>query len=183
MTSHDIVIAVFDDHREADVAVRKLIDGRFQMKNFSVIGKGYHTEEKIVGFYTIGDRMRVWGRYGAFWGGLWGLLIGGVFLTVPVLGSVVVLGHLAAMVVSAIEGAVVVGSLSALGAALVNAGLPKEHVVHYEAAIKADGFLVIGHGSTGEMTRAKSILASHNPSRLDLHTGVTPVDQPAATAI
>jgi hypothetical protein len=46
-TPYDVVIAAFDDHRNADATVRKL--SGFDMKNFSVVGKGYHTEEKIVG--------------------------------------------------------------------------------------------------------------------------------------
>ena len=105
MIPYDVVIAVFDDHHQADAAVRKLIDSGFDMKSFSVVGKGFHAEEKIVGLYTIGDRMKMWGKYGAFWGGLWGLLMGGVFLTIPVFGPIVVLGHLASVIVSVVEGA------------------------------------------------------------------------------
>jgi hypothetical protein len=175
MTAYDIVIATFDDHSKADAAVRKLIDSGFNMKNFSVVGKGFHTEEKIIGFYNTGERMKLWGKFGAFWGGLWGLLFGGVFLAVPVIGPVVVLGHLAVMVVSMIEGAVLVGGLTALGAALFSYGIPKDSVVKYEAAVKADGFLVVGHGPADEMARAKAILQTSEPTGLDLHEGVTPV--------
>jgi len=179
MTPYDIVIATFDDHLKADAAVRKLIDGGFDMKNFSVVGKGYHSEEKIIGFYNMGDRMKLWGKYGALWGGLWGLLFGGVFLALPVIGPVVVLGHLAVVVVSlvegVVEGAVVVGGLSALGAALFNYGVPKDSVIRYEAAVKADGFIVVAHGPADEMARAKAVLQSSDPARLDLHEGVTPV--------
>lgn len=46
------------------------------MKKLSVVGKDYHTEENVVGFYTAGDRMKFWGKLGAFWGGLWGILFG-----------------------------------------------------------------------------------------------------------
>jgi uncharacterized membrane protein len=65
------------------------------LKNLSIVGKGYHTEEKVVGFYTAGDRVKFWGKRGAFWGGLWGLFFGGLFLSIPVVGDVVVLGYLA----------------------------------------------------------------------------------------
>lgn len=40
----------------------------------SAVGTGYHSEEGIIRFYNTGDRVRIWGKYGAFWGGLWGLL-------------------------------------------------------------------------------------------------------------
>ena len=49
------------------------------MKNLSVVGKGYHTDEKVVGFYNTGDRIKFWGTRGAFWGGFWGLFFGGLF--------------------------------------------------------------------------------------------------------
>jgi hypothetical protein len=168
----DTVIAVFDDHLAADAAVGKLIDGGFDLQHFSVVGKGYHTDEEVVGFYNTGDRMKFWGKYGAFWGGLWGLFLGGLFLTLPAIGPVVVLGSLAALVVSAIEGAVVAGGLSALGAALVTIGIPGDSVIKYETALKADNFLMVAHGAADEMTRAKAIIETTGPTRIDLQERV-----------
>ncbi|HLX79768.1 MAG TPA: DUF1269 domain-containing protein, partial [Burkholderiales bacterium] len=127
------------------------------------------SDEKAIGFFNVGDRVKFWGKRGAFWGGLWGWFFGGVFLTIPVVGHVVVLGYLAAIVISAIEGAVVVGGLSALGAALYSSGIPKDSVVEYETAVIADGFLVTAHGPAEEMARAKAILGTLKPSRVDLH--------------
>ncbi|MEP7063010.1 MAG: general stress protein [Betaproteobacteria bacterium] len=169
MTERNAVIAVFADHQSAESAVKKLADAGIDMKHLSVVGKGYHTDEKVVGFYNAGDRVKFWGKRGAFWGGLWGWLFGGVFMFIPVIGHVVVLGYLATLVISAIEGAVVVGGLSALGAALYSSGIPKNSVVAYETAIKADQFLVTAHGSTDEMARAKKILDTLKPSRVDHH--------------
>ena len=108
MEAADTVIAVFADHQAAETAVKKLTADGFEMKNLSVVGKGYHTEEKVVGFYNVGDRVKFWGKLGAFWGGLWGLFFGGLFMAIPVVGHVIVLGYLAAMAVSAVESAVVV---------------------------------------------------------------------------
>jgi hypothetical protein len=146
----DAVVAVFPHHQDAEVAVRKLAGDGFDMTHFSIVGKGYHTEEKVVGFYNAGDRIKLWGKNGAFWGGLWSLFFGGVFLTIPVIGHIMVLGHLAAMVIAAIEGAVLVGGLSAIGAALYGIGIPKDSVIRYEEAIKADGFLVVAHGQQSD---------------------------------
>jgi hypothetical protein len=167
----DSVVAVFPEHNAAEAAIKKLAAAGFEMKNLSVVGKGYHTDEKVVGFYNIGDRIKFWGSRGAFWGGFWGLFFGGVFMTIPVVGHVIVLGYLAAMAVSAVESAVLVGGLSALGAALYSVGIPKDSVIAYEAAVKADGFLVMAHGSAEEMTRAKTILGTANAARLDAYAG------------
>jgi hypothetical protein len=172
MEKADTVIAVFADHPAAESAVKKLAAAGFAMKKLSVVGKGYHTDEKVVGFYNIGDRVKFWGVRGAFWGGLWGLFFGGLFLTIPVVGHVIVLGYLAAMAISAVESAVMVGGLSALGAALYSIGIPKDSVIQYETALKADSFLVMAHGTAEEVARAKPILGTVNPSRLDVHVGV-----------
>lgn len=185
MTEFNAVIAVFADHQGADAAVKKLADAGIDMKHLSIVGQGYHTDEKVVGFYNIGDRMKFWGMRGAFWGGLWGWFVGGIFMIIPGIGHVVVLGYFATMVISAIEGAVVVGGLSALGAALYSSGIPKDSVVAYESALKADKFLVMAHGPAEEMGRAKAILGTLNPSRLDLHSGLKalePEDHPVHAA-
>jgi hypothetical protein len=170
MDTTDSIVAIFTDHQSADAAIKKLTEAGFDMKHLSVVGKGYHTEEKVVGFYNIGDRIRFWGSRGAFWGGLWGFFLGGLFLTIPVVGHVVVLGYLAAAAFSAIETAVVAGGLSALGAALYSIGIPKNSVVQYETAIKADGFLVMVHGNAEEMAHAEAVLGTSNPSSLVVHT-------------
>jgi hypothetical protein len=175
MENTDTIVAVFADHPAAETAVKKLTAAGFEMKNLSIIGKGYHTDEKVVGFYNTGDRIRFWGTRGAFWGGFWGLFLGGLFMAVPVVGHVVVLGYLAAIVASGIENAVLVGGLSALGAALYSIGIPKDSVLQYETALKTDRFLVMAHGPAAEVARAKTILATVTPSSLDVHKGVKTV--------
>lgn len=171
MDSVDSTVAVFATHHGAEKAIKKLADAGFGMTALSVVGKGFHTEEKVVGFYNTGDRIKFWGAQGAFWGGFWGLFLGGAMITVPLVGPVVVLGYLATMVISAVESAILVGGLSAIGAALFSIGIPKGSVIDYEAAVKADGFLVMAHGSAEDMARAKSILHAASPARVDTHQG------------
>ncbi len=59
------VIAVFNSHPEAEAAVKELQRGGFDMNQLSVVGKDYHTEEQVVGYYNSGDRMKYWGKMGA----------------------------------------------------------------------------------------------------------------------
>ena len=172
MLQSESVIAVFGEHKEADAAVKKLVSAGMALENLSIIGKGYHSDEKVVGFHNAGGRITFWGKRGALWGSLWGLFLVGVSLTIPGVGQIMVLGYLAAIVVSAVEGAIIVGGLSALGAALYSVGIPRDSVFQYEQAVKADGFLVIVHGVVEELARARAMLALGNPSRLDLHDGL-----------
>jgi uncharacterized membrane protein len=167
--SNDTLIAVFVNHEQAERAIKELVEAKFDMKDVSIVGQGYHTEEKVVGFYNTGDRIKFWGKRGAFWGGIWGLFFGGMFLMVPVVGQVMVLGYLAAAVASAVEGALVVGGIGVLGAALASIGVPKDSVLQYETALKADRFMVTAHGSDAELARARTILAAAEPASLELH--------------
>ena len=59
--------------------------------------------------------------------------------------------------------------MAALAAALYSIGVPKDSVIQYELALKADSFLVMARGTKEEIARAKTILGATNPSRLDIH--------------
>jgi uncharacterized membrane protein len=152
------VVAIYNTHTEAEEAVKALQRSGFDMTQLSIVGKDYHTEDHVVGYYSTGDRMKAWGRMGAFWGGLWGLLFGAAFFAIPGIGPVVIAGPLVSWIVGALEGAVVVGGVSALGAGLASMGIPRDSIVKYERALKADQFLLIAHGSPEQVDRAKSIL-------------------------
>ncbi len=170
MTDSNAVIAVYGTHSAAENAVKELQKSGFDMKKLSVVGKDFQTDEQVTGYYNAGDRMKYWGKMGAFWGGLWGLLFGAAFFWVPAIGPVLVAGPLAAWIISALEGAVVVGGLSAVGAGLYSIGIPKNSILKYETAIKADKFLLIAHGTAAETAKAKDILSTTGPSELDQQT-------------
>lgn len=114
--------------------------------------------------------MKYWGKTGAFWGGLWGLLLGSAFFAIPGIGPVLVAGPLVAWMIGTLEGAVVVGGLSAIGAGLYSMGIPKDSIVQYELALKTDKFLLMAHGTATEVARTKAILEMTRPDRVTLHS-------------
>jgi hypothetical protein len=146
------VVAVYAQHSDAENAINLLKKSDFNIKKLAIVGQGYHTEDQVVGYYTTGDRMKHWGKKGAFWGGLWGLLVGSAVFMIPGVGPVMVAGSAVAWIVGALEGAVVVGGLSALGAGLHSIGIPKDCALKYESSIKAGKFLLIAH-ETAEKRR------------------------------
>jgi hypothetical protein len=162
-------VAVYNTHTEAELAIKELQKSGFDMKHLSIVGKDYHSEENVIGFYNTGDRMKYWGKQGAFWGGLWGLLFGSAFFLIPGIGPLLAAGPVVVWIVGALEGAIVVGGLSALGAALYSTGIPKDSVLTYESAVKADKFLVIVHGMAAEMTRAREILEPTGASEFGVY--------------
>lgn len=169
MTKSDIAVAICSTHESAELAVKELQQAGVDMKSLSIVGRDYHTEEQVVGYYNQGDRMKAWGKRGAFWGGLWGAIFGSAFFFIPGIGPLVLAGPIVSWLVGALEGAVVVGGLSALGAALFNLGIPKDSVIKYEQALKADHFIVAVHGSAALVDKARSVLQRSGSSETFVH--------------
>lgn len=161
MNKDNAVIAVFDTHSKAEDTIKELERSGFDMKKLSILGKGYHSEERPVGFYTLGDRMKTWGGVGAFWGGLWGLLVGGAFFWIPGIGPIAAAGPIVHLLAGALEGAALVGGLSALGAALASLGISDKSIVRYEKELRSDKYLVIAHGTEKDVEKAREIMARH----------------------
>src|SRR3984885_5044392 len=163
MSETNSVVAIYGTHSQAEEAVKELQKSGFDMKKRSIVGKDYHTDEYVVGYYNTGDRMKYWGKMGAFWGGFWGLLFGSAFFAIPGVGPVLMAGPIVAWIVSALEGAVVVGGLSAIGAGLYSLGIPQDSILQYETAMKAGKFVVIVHGSADETAQARNIIHLTHP--------------------
>ena len=175
MLKMNSVIGIFVSHDQAENAIRELqLDG-FDMKKLSIVGKDYHTAEHVIGYYNVGDRMMYWGKQGAFWGGFWGLLLGSAYFWVPGFGPLLIAGPLVAWIVSALEGAALVGGVSALGAALLSIGIPKNKVVQYESDVKNGKFMLVVHGTPDEVTRAQVILTNSGASEPQTHLTDTPI--------
>ncbi len=153
---------VFNTHVEAEQAIQALSRSGFDVKKLSLIGKGYHTEEHPLGFYSTGDRIKSWGGIGAFWGGIWGLLIAPAVFFLPGIGVVAMAGPIVAALVGALEGAAVVGGLSVLGATLTQFGVPKENAIKYEKALKVDKYVLMAHGNAEEQMKVRTVLENSN---------------------
>src|SRR6202142_2481160 len=170
MVAVETAVAVYHAHLEAEEAVKQLQQAGVDMHTLSIVAKDYHTDEQVVGYYNIGDRMKRWGKTGAFWGGFWGLLFGSAFFAIPGIGPLLVAGPLVAWIVGALEGAVVVGGLSALGAGLLSIGIPKDSILEYELAVKNDKFLLIVSGTAAEVAKARQTIETTHPAHFGLHS-------------
>ncbi|MFH0780816.1 MAG: general stress protein [Pseudomonadota bacterium] len=169
MNKNNSIVATYPSHTVAEAAIKELQLAGFDMKKLSIVGRDYHTDEHVVGYYNTGDRIKVWGKTGAFWGGIWGFLVGSAFFWVPGVGPLLVGGPLVGWIVGALEGAIVVGGLSALGAGLYGLGIPEDSILRYEKALQIGKFVLIVHGSTDDTIHAKEILNHTQPDTLELH--------------
>ncbi len=167
-------VAVFDRHEDAEKAIRDLQHGGFDMKKLSIVGRDYHTEEHAVGFYTTGDRVKYWGKNGAFWGSIFGILFAPAFFFIPGIGPILTGGIIGSMIMGTVEGAAVGAALgggtTALAAALSGLGVPDDSVIQYEAALKANKFLLVASGSPADVEKARAILAGTAMGQVQVHT-------------
>jgi len=170
MNENNSVVAVYESHATAEVAIKELQRSGFDMKQLSIIGRDYHTDEHVVGYYNAGDRMKVWGKTGAFWGAIWGFLLGPAFFWIPGIGPLLVAGPMISWIIAGLESAITVGGMSAVGAGLCSIGIPKDSIVVYETQIKAGKFLLLANGSIDEVSRAKELLNVTKPMILEHHS-------------
>jgi hypothetical protein len=146
------VAAVYRSPAETELALEELQFSGFNMKSLSIIGRDYHTDEDI-----LEEQTRYWGKMGSFYDEVWGLF-GFAFILIPGVGPLFVAGPLVARVVGGLEGVMVAGGLSVLGADLYNLGFPKGSLL---AARNSGKFVVIAHGNKEEAIRARDIVMGH----------------------
>jgi hypothetical protein len=104
------------------------------------------------------------------------LLFGSALFLIPGVGHVMVLGPLVGWIVGALGEGAVVGGITALGAGLLSIGIPKDSVLKYETALKADQFVVVAHGTLDDVSTAKRILEGTGPLSLDQHRAPAPFE-------
>jgi hypothetical protein len=169
MNNQDSVVAVYDTHEQAEEAVHGLQTGGVDIKCLSIAARDTHADEDVIGCYSAGDRMKYWGKKGAFWGAIWGLLFGSALFAVPGVGPVLIAGPLVGCIVAGLESAIVVGGVGALGAGLVSMGIPQDCAVKYEASLKTDKFLLIVHGPHETVLKARELIGGTRYNSYTVH--------------
>jgi hypothetical protein len=172
------VVASYTNHANAEAAVRRLASDGLPIMQMSIIGRNFETHEDIQGFYRPADAAMDGAKEGAVFGGIFGGIFSLMFVAVgffilPVVGSVLIIGPLAATIGGAIGGA----GAGALLKGLVQIGIPREQALKYQERLKVGEFLVALHGSKEETNRAHYLLQGTALTHLQTHA--TRVEKPA----
>lgn len=154
------VVATYANEDDVTTAVKHLERKGFDMSKISVLGKGLSEERHIVGFETSSTHTARWAK----WGAMWGWLFGALFL-VPGVGNVAVGGYL--LYVLTTTGVGLAGG--ALTGALTAGGIPEGGIPVYVAALRANKFLIIAHGSATDVDVARELLGHSAHDLLDVH--------------
>lgn len=164
-----LLVALFAGENDTEKALRRLAEADFPMDMISVLGHGQSSGDDLLGLYypSAGERMRGWGRAGAFWGGLWGLLTGaaGMFL-VPGVGPVLAAGPIVELFAAALAGAgltggVMVGAaaVTQLAVVLHRSGVPEERLEKLHGALVAGDYLIMLRIGGDDRERWTSLLS------------------------
>lgn len=141
------LIAVYDNHDDAAQAVEALLKAKVPKEAISVLGKGEGGEPKDeFELNKENEDIAYWGKQGAFWGALWGFLMGAFFFFVPGFGPLVATGPVIASLAGALGGAAVVGSATALVTWFKDLGVEEIEAIRYKDLLKEGKTVVIVHG-------------------------------------
>ena len=169
MEQLNATVGIYDTHEQAQEAVQALSREGFPMDHVSIIGKELEAEEKVNGYYTWKDPAKSGAGIGAFWGALFGIMVGVGFFSLPGVGGIFVAGSLASALLGGMEGALFGTMAGGLFGALAGLGIGKDKVLKYHEILKAGKYLVVAHGTKEEVERAKQILAGTQASKVDVH--------------
>ncbi len=160
MPQENATLTVCRTFAHAEAAVALLQRSGFDLQNVSVIATQRRPEDDAFARSGTGDRVRYWGELGRFWDSLRGVLSGWAFFQIPGIGPVLVAGPLSAWMIAALENAGIFDGMSPLGAGLHSIGIRRDAIHKCEAALRAGEYVLLAHGASGEVTRAREILAS-----------------------
>jgi len=164
-----LVVGIYASEAQAQQLVEKLIREDYPMDRISLLSRAGGAGDDMLGvtYHDTGDRMKAWGKQGAFWGAVWGLLAGasGMFV-LPGLGPLLVAGPIVEALGAAIAGAAVAGgtmagaaAVSHLASALHRMGIPEDELEQIESAIQAGQYVVILHCAPDESEKHAHTLA------------------------
>ena len=171
MATHTVV-ALFDDYREAEAAIRDVEAAGIPSTDINLIA---NNADKRYGDYPqygvartdatdTGSAAGSGAGIGAVLGGSAGLLAGIGALAIPGVGPVVAAGAVAATLAGAGIGAAAIGGLSG---ALVEAGIPREHADIYAESVRRGGALITVRADNAMRDRVSDIFNRHAPADIE----------------
>lgn len=163
-------IATYRSMDDVDEALRRLADEGVPVDQMSVLTQNLESSTRVHGFVTTGDVAKTGAGWGAWAGGLFGLLTGVAVLIIPGVGPVLAAGAAATWLLATVEGA---GGGAALGA-IVGAGVghfvEKRQIPKYEQQLRAGKYLLIAHGDGALLDRAEKVLDDTPAGTVDRHS-------------
>lgn len=142
-----MAVGIYDEHSSAEIVLSAFLSSGFDPGRLSVVGKEHHRDPCAEDYRRTADRMLYAGKFGTFW----------------------VAGPLTASIVDGMDVHPPIAELSALGVGLYLHGIPCEAASRYEAAVRADKYLLMVRGSEADAGQAAAIMRA-GAVMVQLHT-------------
>lgn len=164
------IVGLYDDFKDAQEAVRELLDIGVSQERISLIANDVNDELRdqnqrgLQGKDTqpSGDVGSIAG-VGAMMGGLAGFLLGLAALAIPGIGPVLAAGPMAAALAGAGLGALTGGFLGAL----MDAGVSKVDADRYAEGVRRGGTLLTVYTTEANADRVAELMNRHNPVNIE----------------
>lgn len=141
--NHKRVFGVFPSHKEASIAVEKLLSMGYDAKDISLISKNTEGREIPKEDPTATEAGVKGGTLtGVTVGGVAGLLAGLGVLAIPGIGPLLVAGPIAATLSGVIAGGTLGGTIGLLGGAIVDATVSEEEARYLDERFQAGDVIV-----------------------------------------
>ena len=150
------VVGVFDSAAEAHSAVQQVVNSGFDREQISLLSQNVQQaklRDTSTGITAAGQSAQdsrndtsgalKGAGIGAALGGLGGVLAGIISFAVPVVGSVVAAGPIAAALAGGLGGAGLGAAAGGLIGALTDLGIPEEEATHYQEQVGRGKTLVV----------------------------------------
>jgi hypothetical protein len=172
-THRRLLLASFPSDAQAKKVLKMALEHNMAPDRISLLGRTESSGDDPLGVYypSLGERMLGWGRMGAVWGGIWGLVSGalGMFL-IPGLGPVMVAGPVVEALIGALGGAGIGGgalagaaALSQIGTAVHRMGVPSETLEQVHGLLEDGHYLFMLIVDADEQEHWRDRLAVYHP--------------------
>jgi hypothetical protein len=125
-------------HEESPACARGFQRCVSDMKQLAFEGCERSACETVAGGFSTLGRVKCWGGLGAFWGGVWGWLYGSTFFQYEGAGPLMVAEPMVGWMMGAVEGGLMGGGLSAVGACVFSLVMPKRSRVICETTLNQE---------------------------------------------
>lgn len=158
---HHTAFAQFHSRPEAEDCIRKLRHQGYDISSLTLIGKGYFSQQRVLGYQGALDRMRTRGLRWAANGGVWGLFFAISYLLLEGYRVVEVFPWLVLYLTAC--WAFIFGVVGALWGALSTIGLGPKLPLRFSTSFKASTYLVVATGNEQQIDQFRELLDLHLP--------------------
>lgn len=154
MENQKLLIANYTTLQQAEDDIKKLKKNGYDITKLSLIGKDCYTEQSVLGYFNIYDKMEKWSTIGLFAIGLCGLLFGLLFI----FNLVASLPNIKIPIIYACVAILLAASLP-----LIGMGFSKEKNIKYKTEIKAKKIMLFAQETNAKVEDLRNLLQIHIP--------------------